>query len=451
MCSYDMRQEHRWQGTQHVNVKMLEQELEQELEEVKSLLPLLVTSSQREAATRLATEIQENGFSEHSAEEMRKILEGPRTTQLDPNDAAAAVGSSSSSSMGADRKSEVTATAAAPESMTAYYIGYEQNGSPGFAQSLPTTTKAQWSTHHPLLTRGDSGVWMPDGIFSPLYVQASPYGEESAALAMLPQGKSVVHHLAPFHQEGGERFTDLRCSKQNILGSSASPMPIAAHSMNHPAMNVQPNLTHGAPISPMTYTCATFREGKRQARADGDSDQEVFGQPENDIHALLSGEANFENDQPLSMWAPRFANVFFSGTGLPERLATSEMLKEIMVWQICPRRQNLEKLPEWARPTQYQQVIPHDPTIDVLPWPAVQDFFLHNPKHYVAGIFVNRVSLNWPHEESHTVCCEPNSGRLALSPAFREHISNLNNWTVAPELFEQIPFLIGKVRVTGMH
>lgn len=134
-CSYDMRQEHRWQGTLRVNVK----KLEQELEEVKSVLPLLATSSQREAATRLALEIQNNGFSEHSAEEMRKILEGPRTTRPDADGGAPAVGSSSS--MSGDQKSDVTATGATPESIPAYYSGYEQSVSPGFAQGLPTTTE----------------------------------------------------------------------------------------------------------------------------------------------------------------------------------------------------------------------------------------------------------------------------------------------------------------------
>lgn len=327
-CSYDMRQEHRWQGTLRVNVK----KLEQELEEVKSVLPLLATSSQREAATRLALEIQNNGFSEHSAEEMRKILEGPRTTRPEADGGAPAVGSSSSSSIGGDQKSDVTATAATPESMPAYYSGYEQSVSPGFAQGLPTTTEAQWSTH-PLLTTGDSGVWMPDGTFSPPHVQASPYREDSGAPAVLPQGKLVAqHHLAPSITTM-RVFTDLHHSKQAILGSGASPIPIAAHAMNHPTMNFQPNLTHGSSINPVTYTYSTFREGKRQARADGESDQKVFGQRENDIHALLSGETDFDPQQPLSAWAPRVANVFFHGVAIPERLAACEILKEVMmVW-----------------------------------------------------------------------------------------------------------------------
>ncbi|KAL1631236.1 hypothetical protein SLS56_004485 [Neofusicoccum ribis] len=454
-CSYDMRQEHRWQGTLRVNVK----KLEQELEEVKSVLPLLATSSQREAATRLAIEIQNNGFSEHSADEIRKILEGPRTTRPGSDDAAPAVGSSSSSSsMGADRKSDVTATAATPESMPAYYTAYEQTVSPGFAQGLPTTTEAQWSTH-PLLATGDSGVWMPDGTFSPPHVQASPYREESAAPAVMPQG-----------------------NKQSVLGSSASPMPIAAHAMNHPTINFQPNLAHGSHINPVTYTYATFREGKRAARADGASDQKVFGQPENDIHTLINGETDFDNEQPLSMWAPRVANMFFSGAGLAEKLAACEMLKEVMAVWIHGKSVRVDK--DWKTSQSGQDprnssrssrmIRPSTSSPGMFGhlagrvWagakserkclltqsahrPAVRDFFLHNPEHHVAGVLVNHLSLNWPHEESHLVYCEPNSGSLALSPAFREHISNLNNWTVAPELFEQMPFLMGKLRATGMH
>ncbi|EKG20199.1 hypothetical protein MPH_02492 [Macrophomina phaseolina MS6] len=131
-------------------------------------------------------------------------------------------------------------------------------------------------------------------------------------------------------------LTDLDDSKQAILGSSASPIPIAAHAMNHPTMNFQPNLTHGSSINPITYTYATFREGKRQARADGASDQKVFGQRDNDIHALLSGETNFDNEQPLSVWAPRVANVFFSGVGIPEKLAACEIIKDVMAVRTDP-------------------------------------------------------------------------------------------------------------------
>lgn len=192
--------------------------------------------------------------------------------------------------------------------------------------------QAQWSTH-PLLTTGDSGVWMPDGTFSPPHVQASPYREDSGAPAVLPQGKLVAQYHLASSITTMRVFTDLHHSKQAILGSGASPIPIAAHAMNHSTMNFQPNLTHGSSINPVTYTYSTFREGKRQARADGESDQKVFGQRENDIHALLSGETDFDPQQPLSVWAPRVANVFFHGVAIPERLAACEILKEVMmVW-----------------------------------------------------------------------------------------------------------------------
>lgn len=76
-CGYDMGEEHRWQGTLRVNVR----KLEKELEDLKSILPLFATSSEREAAAKLAVEIQENGFAARSVEEVRRILqgEGPMT------------------------------------------------------------------------------------------------------------------------------------------------------------------------------------------------------------------------------------------------------------------------------------------------------------------------------------------------------------------------------------
>ncbi len=67
-----MGEDHRWQGTLRLNVK----KLEKELEDLKSILPLFATSSEREAAAKLAVEIQENGFAARSAVEVRKILQG---------------------------------------------------------------------------------------------------------------------------------------------------------------------------------------------------------------------------------------------------------------------------------------------------------------------------------------------------------------------------------------
>lgn len=67
-----MGEEHRWQGTLCVNVR----KHEKELEDLKSVLPLFATSNERDAAAKLALEIQGNGFAARSVEEVRKILRG---------------------------------------------------------------------------------------------------------------------------------------------------------------------------------------------------------------------------------------------------------------------------------------------------------------------------------------------------------------------------------------
>lgn len=120
-------------------------------------------------------------------------------------------------------------------------------------------------------------------------------------------------------------------------------------------MNFQSALAHGSSINPVTYTYATFRERKRQEQADGEADMKVFGDRENDIRGLLNGETEFSNEQPLSVWAPRVANVFFNHVGIPEKLAACEVLKEVMA--VCIQR--LSSAPK-GRSAQSNMVGPTD-------------------------------------------------------------------------------------------
>ncbi|KAK8157086.1 hypothetical protein IWX90DRAFT_508721 [Phyllosticta citrichinensis] len=406
-CSYDMRQEHRWQGTLRVNVK----KLEQELEEVKSVLPLLATSSQREAATKLAFEISKRGFSEHSADEIRKMLGG---SKVDVPQAEGSTPTAESAGENSDSKNDLSES---PEDVTQYYPGFDQNVSPGFENAIPTASENHTWTAHSLLGTGDSGVWIPDGAFSP-NPNVSPYREDSAGPAAL----------------------SAESSKQNIMASSAADL-----SAHHSVMGFDPPVSPGTTnVSPITYVFAMYRDSKRAQRADGDSPQKVFGSDSNEIDAILGGETGFSQEQSLTTWVPRVVNVFFSAAGLAEKLAVAELVKDWMQWQIWPSRQNLERLPRWIQPTQFQKVIPHDLTIDILPWPAVRDFFLHNPELYMSGDLFNHLSINWTLEDSRMFYCEPESGKFVLSAAFKEHIGNLSNWSFAPEVFEQMPYLIGK-------
>ncbi|KAK7516619.1 uncharacterized protein IWZ02DRAFT_379681 [Phyllosticta citriasiana] len=376
-CSYDMRQEHRWQGTLRVNVK----KLEQELEEVKSVLPLLATSSQREAATKLAFEISKRGFSEHSPDEIRKILGGSRVDAPHAEDSTPTAESAGEHSDGKNDLSE------SPEDVTQYYPGFEQNVSSGFENGLPTMSEV----------------------------------------------------IGP-NQSKRTSADDSSSSKQSIMASNAADL-----SSHHSAMSFDAPVSPGTTnVSPITYVFAMYRDSKRAQRADGDAPEKVFGSDSNEIDAILGGEAGFSQEQPLSTWVPRVVNVFFSNAGLAEKLAVAELVKDWMQWQIWPSRENLERLPRWIQPTQFQKVIPHDLTIDILPWPAVRDFFLHNPELYMSGDLFNHLSINWMLEDSRMFYCEPESGKLVLSAAFREHVGELSNWSFAPEVFEQMPYLIGK-------
>ncbi|KAF1987221.1 hypothetical protein K402DRAFT_420450 [Aulographum hederae CBS 113979] len=70
-CYYDMDSEHRWQGGLRKSVKRLEQELE----DMKSILPLIAATDKRDAAIVIAQEIQQRGFADRSVDQMRRVLQ----------------------------------------------------------------------------------------------------------------------------------------------------------------------------------------------------------------------------------------------------------------------------------------------------------------------------------------------------------------------------------------
>lgn len=84
-CVYDMSEEDK-------SAKLLRGNLEKlrnELQETRALLPILANTSNREIAQKVAQEVVEKGFSEHSFESLRQIVEqgyfsDPEQTQREP-------------------------------------------------------------------------------------------------------------------------------------------------------------------------------------------------------------------------------------------------------------------------------------------------------------------------------------------------------------------------------
>ena len=70
-CVYDVAED----GKTTTQLRTHVRRLERELEDVKSILPLLIVTSNQTAALEWAGEIKKHGFSHHSVDEIRKSLQ----------------------------------------------------------------------------------------------------------------------------------------------------------------------------------------------------------------------------------------------------------------------------------------------------------------------------------------------------------------------------------------
>ena len=112
-----MEEDQRWQAGLRMNVKRLEQELQQ----MKSILPDLATAPDRETAHRIALEVQESGFSEHSAAEFQRALRG----EGGESHAGASRGHKQAASPITDSPNTVMGQPSSPLALWPAYSGFE--------------------------------------------------------------------------------------------------------------------------------------------------------------------------------------------------------------------------------------------------------------------------------------------------------------------------------------
>jgi hypothetical protein len=77
----------------------------------------------------------------------------------------------------------------------------------------------------------------------------------------------------------------------------------------------------------------------------------------------------FTDDMILDLPALKLMNV---GHDIAEMLGVSELVFDPTITHVLAPMDHLD-IPSWLKPTKYQQLIPHHPIIDLLPWPSVRN------------------------------------------------------------------------------
>ena len=59
---------------------------------------------------------------------------------------------------------------------------------------------------------------------------------------------------------------------------------------------------------------------------------------------------------------------------------------------------------------------------------------------HLRSLLADTLSVNWPHSPA-TVITMVSQGEIALTPTFIDHLLDLHNWTIGPEVIEAFPYL----------
>lgn len=135
--------------------------------------------------------------------------------------------------------------------------------------------------------------------------------------------------------------------------------------------------------------------------------------------------------------------------GLPEKVAVCYIMYGVLRWQIYPNKENYCLMPEMMRPCGSQLTVRHPASFDHLPWPRMRDKMIQgNHDGYRLGrklfdSFTENLSVNWPFSETTCLANTGRDGQEEISPAFLEHISRLESWTLGSDFFNAFPELRG--------
>ncbi|KAH6648932.1 hypothetical protein BKA67DRAFT_576337 [Truncatella angustata] len=124
----------------------------------------------------------------------------------------------------------------------------------------------------------------------------------------------------------------------------------------------------------------------------------------------------------------------FEVSDMPTRFAVYILIYRLLRWRLYPNPQAYEDVPAWYRPSRAQETIPHNISIDYLPWPELRDFMvIHENVLYKEGhsvqMYMEGVRFVWPKSKELIVNC----GRygMSLNPDFQSSINQLWNWQMS--------------------
>lgn len=208
------------------------------------------------------------------------------------------------------------------------------------------------------------------------------------------------------------------------------------------------------PSNPLDRLLLDFLQERHQRAAEGICPAEIIGPRYPSLSSLLDPSvARFSH--PLSKVFTDILQTFPDLSTLPERVAVLLIMFLIMRWQICPTKENYDRLPDWAKPRPSQLFTPHPAWMDHLPFPRMREKLMRDyygpSRQQPEDIFpfenffipyTTTLSLNWPYEDVDVLLQTPDTEELMINPVFERHLRRLDNWTLGESFAQAFPGLV---------
>ncbi|KAK7561218.1 hypothetical protein IWX50DRAFT_113763 [Phyllosticta citricarpa] len=152
----------------------------------------------------------------------------------------------------------------------------------------------------------------------------------------------------------------------------------------------------------------------------------------------------------------KFLNVSKPHIGMTPRVLSNDHVQLLTTskWRISSTMEYYHAIPECLKPTAEQSIVPHPAWVDFLPWPRLRDEFISRPDLAGQGNALLTLSqlarVNWPPEIPLPFDYRAGDWRMPdlgtaseqLPDAFKQHVSNVNNWSLDSSVDNFYPDII---------
>lgn len=127
-----------------------------------------------------------------------------------------------------------------------------------------------------------------------------------------------------------------------------------------------------------------------------------------------------------------------------ERLAVAYKSLKLLKYYLNATREELDKVPEWLRPSHAQSATKHPVAVDFFAWPTLRDRLVQNHQEIFKNGDLSRcyseyLRFDWPFAFEDAFFYDERAGQHYPSPLFERYHRDLKYWTVDPKFYQRFP------------